>query len=162
MPGPGRYLLSLLIVLSLLFIDLPRIVFAETPPVYSAFEEDITPPAVISTYPTNNQNNIQLDATISAAFTESMDADTINNETILVMKGSNIINGTVCYNDTDKIATFTLSNDLEDNYLDYGASYTVIIYHWSCRSGWKPPAGQLLLELYHQRIKRYVKHRITL
>jgi hypothetical protein len=65
---------------------------------------ETTPPTVNSTNPANNATNIAIGSSITATFSEALDADTINTATFIVDGGSNNISGVVSYNGTT--ATF--------------------------------------------------------
>lgn len=58
---------------------------------------DTTAPAVGSTSPTNGATDVAISSTITATFSESMDASTINTTTFTVSDGSSNIGGTVSY-----------------------------------------------------------------
>ncbi len=71
---------------------------------------DTTPPAVSSTNPTNGATGV---AVITAAFSEAMDASTINTTTFMV-KGPGVtpVAGSIAYDGTSYVVTFTPSSSL--------------------------------------------------
>ncbi|MBE7445851.1 MAG: Ig-like domain-containing protein [Planctomycetia bacterium] len=71
---------------------------------------DPTPPTVTSTNPANNATKININSSITATFSESMDATTITTNTFILNNGSTNIDGTVSYSGTT--ATFTPSSPL--------------------------------------------------
>jgi len=62
-------------------------------------------PTVVSTDPSNNAKDVELNNVITVNFNEEMDASTINSSTITVKEGENAVEGTVDY--ADSKATFT-------------------------------------------------------
>lgn len=88
--------------------------------VWTFTTNNLAPPTVISTIPTNNAGNIDLNSNISATFAMPMDATTFSTSTFTVKQGTTAIPGVVSYNGTT--ATFN-----PDNNLSYGTSYTVTI-----------------------------------
>ncbi|HHT9111067.1 MAG TPA: Ig-like domain-containing protein, partial [Candidatus Brocadiaceae bacterium] len=80
---------------------------------------DITPPAIVSTNPLDGENNVAISTSVSATFSEAMDASTINDSTFTISNGAT---GTVGYDDTTKTATFTPSSNLS-----YFTTYTATI-----------------------------------
>jgi len=75
---------------------------------------DTTPPKVISTNPVNNSDNIAVDFTFSAIFSEEIDTSTITTSTFTLSDISkNYVNGTVTYG--SKMATFSPLRDLSPN-----------------------------------------------
>lgn len=93
---------------------------------------DITPPAVARTYPANGAINIRVDTVITAAFSEDMQAATINDSTFTV--GG--VSGTVSY--ANKVATFTPNSDLSFN----------TVYTATITTGVKDAAGNALPASY--------------
>ena len=80
---------------------------------------DITPPAIVLTNPLDVENNVAINTTIAATFSEAMDASTINDSTFTMSNGAT---GTVSYDDTTQTATFTPSSNLT-----YLTTYTATI-----------------------------------
>ena len=80
---------------------------------------DITPPTVSSTNPTNDATGVPVTSPISAIFSEAMDALTITTDTFTLSGG---VIGTVTYNVGTKTATLTPSSNLA-----YGTTYIVSI-----------------------------------
>ncbi len=93
---------------------------------------DTTPPAVTSTSPANGATGVAVNATISATFSEVMDASTITTATFTVSG----VAGTVAYSETT--ATFTPSGNLANN-----TTYTATI-----TTGAKDAAGNPLANNY--------------
>jgi methionine-rich copper-binding protein CopC len=75
---------------------------------------DITRPTVSSVSPFDTQTGVSGGATVTATFSEPMDPQTINTSTILlnVTNGGAAVQGTVSYNATTRIATFTPAGGL--------------------------------------------------
>ena len=67
-------------------------------------------PVVISTDPANNASNVPLNKIITASFSTTMDATSINNTTFLLKEGTNNITGVVSYAGTT--ASFTPTSPL--------------------------------------------------
>jgi YVTN family beta-propeller protein len=90
---------------------LPRIKVGATPYALGSFVAPFgkTVPTVISTIPADAATDVSLGKTIQAAFSDIMDAATINDSTFLMSGG---ITGTVTYNSISKIATFKPLKDL--------------------------------------------------
>jgi glutamine amidotransferase-like uncharacterized protein len=86
----------------------------------ATFTTTTTPPTVSSTNPANNATDVAVNTTITATFSETMDASTITTDTFLVNDGSHNIAGTVAYSGT--IANFTPTVNL-----DYYTTYTATI-----------------------------------
>lgn len=80
----------------------------EAPPVGGA--PDTTPPSVGSTNPANGATGV---AVITVTFSEAMDASTINTSTFIVTgPGGTAVPGSVAYDGTNYVATFTPSSSL--------------------------------------------------
>jgi hypothetical protein len=71
---------------------------------------DTTAPVLAATAPANAATNVPLDRTITATFSEAMDASTINTSTFTLMQGTTPVAGTVSY--ADGTATFTPADSL--------------------------------------------------
>jgi hypothetical protein len=97
---------------------------------------DTTPPTVTGTSPSSGATNVATSSLITVTFSESMDASTINLTTFTVKDNvtSTNIAGTVSYNTSTKIATFTPGAALTAN-----RSYTVTV-----TTGAKDVAGNAL------------------
>jgi hypothetical protein len=77
---------------------------------------DTTAPTVSSTSPTDLQTNVVINKTIAATFSKPMDALTITTASFkLTGPGSASVTGTVNYDATSMIATFTPSSNLAPN-----------------------------------------------
>lgn len=97
------------------------------------------PPLVTSTNPVNSSTDVAINNTVTATFSENMDASTINTDTFLVNDGTTNIAGTITYNGTtatltpttvlayDTVLTVTITTDAKD--LDGDALETD--YKWS-------------------------------
>ncbi|WP_158727860.1 MULTISPECIES: Ig-like domain-containing protein [unclassified Flavobacterium] len=70
-------------------------------------------PVVITTDPTNNQQNVALNKTITATFSIPMDPLTINNSTITVKQGTNTIAGAITF--SGSTVSFVPTNPLTVN-----------------------------------------------
>src|SRR5439155_1304697 len=71
---------------------------------------DTTAPILAATGPANADTNVPLNETITASFSEAMDASTINTTTFTLMQGTTPVAGTVSY--VDGTATFTPADTL--------------------------------------------------
>lgn len=101
---------------------------------------DTTPPAVTSTTPVDNDTGVLVNTTITATFSEEIDASTITTTTFsLNSETSGAISGSVTNNGNS--ATFTPLDNLSHN-----TTYTVIIK--SGNDGVKDLAGNALTEDY--------------
>lgn len=103
---------------------------------------DTTPPTVSSTAPANGDKQVPLNSVINATFSESMNPDTINANTFIVLtvntSGGANVPGTVSYTDSTKTATFTPITLLNTN-----TTYTVTI-----TTGVKDVAGNAMAATY--------------
>lgn len=98
---------------------------------------DTIPPTVISTSPSNNEQDVTVNRTINATFSEPMDTSTITSGTFLVEdNNNNSVSGTVSYSGTT--ATFTPSVILAK-----ATRYTVTI-----TTGVKDVAGNAMVSEY--------------
>ncbi len=70
---------------------------------------DTTPPTVLSTSPTDGATGVAITATVKVTFSEAMDATTINGTTfsLKITSSSAAVAGTVTYDATTHVATFT-------------------------------------------------------
>jgi len=70
-------------------------------------------PQVLGTSPSNGASGVSPSTTLTATFDQAMLASTINTATFIAREGaSNWINGTVTYDDTTHVATFTPASGL--------------------------------------------------
>ena len=77
---------------------------------------DATPPTVTSTNPANGATGVCINKTVNATFNKAMDPSTINTATFtLAGPGSTPVTGTVSYNVTSNVATFTPASNLATN-----------------------------------------------
>lgn len=81
---------------------------------------DTTPPSILSTTPHEGATNVARSTGISVAFSEAVDAATVNTSTIIVSGGGGIVSGSVSLTSDKKIAVFT-----PDSALSSGDSITV-------------------------------------
>jgi methionine-rich copper-binding protein CopC len=90
----------------------------------STFTVDTTPPTVVMS-PINGSTGVSVATTVTATFSEAMDATTINttNFKLVVTAGSVDVPGTVSYNPATRVATFTPSAPLLPN-TNYTATVT--------------------------------------
>jgi hypothetical protein len=80
-----------------------------------AHEPDTTPPAVLYTNPADSTTGVSVGTTVSAVFSEPIDASTIHGYTFLVNDGTSDISGTVTYGGGTDTATFTPTQELAFN-----------------------------------------------
>ncbi|MGA3168622.1 MAG: Ig-like domain-containing protein [Terriglobia bacterium] len=77
---------------------------------------DTTPPTVTSTNPANGATGVCINKTVNATFSKAMDPLTINTATFtLAGPASAAVTGTVSYNATSNVATFTPASNLAPN-----------------------------------------------
>jgi hypothetical protein len=76
--------------------------------------QDTTPPAVLSTTPANGATDIATNTSVTATFSESMDASSITSSFTL-SSAAGAVAGTVSYTAPSKIATFSPAADLSSN-----------------------------------------------
>ncbi|MBK9255045.1 MAG: Ig-like domain-containing protein [Saprospiraceae bacterium] len=93
-------------------------------------------PMVISTDPTNNEVNVDLNKKISATFSEPMNSSTLTNSSFVIRNGATIVNGIISY--TGSTVTFTPTD-----FLTTGTLYTATI-----TTAAKNPAGVSLTADY--------------
>lgn len=98
---------------------------------------DNTPPIVSSTTPANGATNVAISTTVTATFSEAMDATTISGTTFTLKTtvGATTVAGTVSYNAGTRTATFTPTSPLANN-----TSYTATI-----TTGVKDAAGNAMV-----------------
>jgi hypothetical protein len=82
---------------------------------------DVTPPAVLSSVPVSGAVSISASSKVTATFSETMDATTINSSTFTLKQGTASVAGTVSY--TGTTATFSPSVALAGNTV-YSATVT--------------------------------------
>lgn len=108
---------------------------------------DTTPPTVLSTSPSNNATGVAVNTSITATFSEAMNASTINTGTFTVRTDTTPISGMVTYSGTT--ATFIPSGNLNYN-TTYIATITTGVrdvagnsmaseYVWSFTTSSTPP-----------------------
>ena len=103
---------------------------------------DTTPPTVNVVSPANGATGVLISTSVSAVFSEAMDATTINTGTIeLRDPASNLVTATVAYNSSSHTATLTPSSSLA-----YNTIYTARVK--SGTSGVKDVAGNALATDY--------------
>ncbi len=84
--------------------------------------DDTTPPQVVSTDPLDDEACAPVNTIITAVFGEAMIAASMNESTFVLENDTNTVNGTVTYDPSTRIATFT-----PDNYLSLSELYTATI-----------------------------------
>lgn len=77
----------------------------------TAADGDLVPPTVMSTNPADKAQNVFLNASVNATFSEAMRSDTLNTSNFRVLG----VTGTVSYDTLTHIATFTPTSDLLPN-----------------------------------------------
>src|SRR5262249_37134385 len=108
--------------------------------VFSAGTADTTPPTVTSVTPTNGATGVAVGTTVTATFSEAMNASTISASTFVLRDPSNtVVPGTVSYNGVTNVATLTPS---QPGGLALTTTYTATITGGS--SGVKDVAGNAL------------------
>jgi hypothetical protein len=85
-----------------------------TPPTQTV---DTTLPTIVSFSPTNSQTGVPLNASITATFSEAMDASSINTTNCTLINADVTIPATVTYNDTSRTATLNPTSSLPVNTL---------------------------------------------
>ncbi|MES2205437.1 MAG: Ig-like domain-containing protein [Pseudomonadota bacterium] len=97
----------------------------------------VTPAPRFSTFtPTDGSTNVSINPVISAVSSRNLDASTVNNTNVTVSSGVGAVTGTVAYNSTTKIITFTPTAPLFNN-----TNYTVTL-----KTGIKDTLGTALAE----------------
>ncbi len=103
---------------------------------------DVTPPTVTSSTPVSGASGVSTTASVSAMFSETIDATTINGTTVQLRDaGSNLVASTVAYNAATQTATLTPSAPLANS-----SAYTATIK--SGAGGVKDIAGNALASDY--------------
>lgn len=74
---------------------------------------DTTPPTIQSKSPTNNEQNVSINTTLSVTFSEAMNPSSINSSTFVLSLNNNVINGSYSY--SNNTAVFTPSNNLNSS-----------------------------------------------
>ena len=106
-------------------------------------ENSGVPPTVVSTDPLTNANSIAINSKISTTFSVAMDSATITTANYTLMKGTDVVSGTIKY--TGTTATFTPAANLAPNAIYSGTittgvksktgSFMVSDYTWSFTTG---------------------------
>lgn len=81
---------------------------------------DLVDPAVVSSNPSENEEDVALNSSIEITFNKNMDATTINTTTFTLVEGTNAVVGTVAYSNKTAILT-PLSN------LKAGSTFTATL-----------------------------------
>ncbi|MCP4108986.1 MAG: Ig-like domain-containing protein, partial [Desulfobacteraceae bacterium] len=107
---------------------------------------DLTPPEVISTEPGNNTNDVAMDTTISATFSENIHPSSVSTDSFFVNDGIHYLQGTVTY--YNKVVTFTPAEKLTPDTLfiatvttdtrDFAGNHLETDYIWSFKTGVQP------------------------
>ncbi|MBF0225021.1 MAG: Ig-like domain-containing protein [Desulfobacterales bacterium] len=109
----------------------------ESPASYLVREyRDTVLPTISFTYPNNDANDVSIETTISATFSEPIDPLTINANTFIISDGVSNISGTIGYDNLT--AAFTPNSNLA-----YGTTYVATL-----KSGIKDTSGNPLLNDY--------------
>ncbi|MDO8679579.1 MAG: Ig-like domain-containing protein, partial [Acidobacteriota bacterium] len=97
---------------------------------------DDTPPTVTATVPANGATGVAPTSTVNITFSEAMDATTISatNITVRLTSSGTAVTGTVAYNTTTRVATFTPASPLAQS-----TGYSVTV-----STGVKDAAGNAL------------------
>ena len=90
---------------------------------------------VVSTYPSTNATDVEIDPVVTATFREDMDSSSIN-DTTFTLRNSPLVSGTVTYDKSTRIASFT-----PDSLLLYGTTYTATITTGAKNSSGTPLAS---------------------
>jgi len=83
---------------------------------------DTTPPTVASTSPVANATGVAISATVSATFSEALNASTITTTSFTLKVGTTSVSGSVAYNSGTYTATFTPGANLA-----YSTTYTATL-----------------------------------
>jgi S-layer protein (TIGR01567 family) len=83
---------------------------------------DSTPPTVENPDYGSHQNNFPVTSSVNAIFSEEMNSSTINSNSFYVKNSSEMINGSVTYDNSTRTATFSPIKNF-----DYNIQYTVTI-----------------------------------
>ena len=83
--------------------------------------EEITPPSIVSTYPSHGASNISITTDIRAYFDKSLNETTVNSNTFLLSVGGRSVDGSVIY--TDSVVIFDPTVSLEEDQI-YKATIT--------------------------------------
>ena len=89
---------------------------------------DTTAPTVASVYPANGTTGVVVSTTVSATFSEAMASATLDTTTFTLetTSGSTAVSGTVSYDSTSDVATFTPDSVLSNN-TQYTATVTTSV-----------------------------------
>ncbi len=104
--------------------------------IFTTLPNTVTPPAVISTDPANNEIGVPLNKTVTAIFNMPMDPLTVNATTFTIKQGATPVTGTVSYSGTT--ASFMPTSNFSS-----GLTYTATI-----TTGAKNVAGTALANNY--------------
>lgn len=102
---------------------------------------DVTKPTVTSVSPLNAATGVNITSTVSAIFSEAMNASSITTTNVELRKGTTLVTATVAYNATTKTVTLTPSSALA-----YATVYTATVKGGS--TGVKDLAGNTMLANY--------------
>jgi len=98
---------------------------------------DTTPPSVTGRTPAPGATAVAIGTTVAATFSEQLDPATVNSGTVTLSSAGGTVSGSVAYNSTNRIATFTPSAALAN-----GTTYTATVRGGS--TGVKDLAGNAL------------------
>jgi hypothetical protein len=110
------------------------------------FPPTVSGPSIVTVSPANGATSVLVGTSVTATFSESMQASSINNSTFQLStvqggEGSIFATGAVSYNNTTQTATLTPSAPLA-----YSTTYTAVVQGGS--QGVQDPNGNLLLSDY--------------
>jgi hypothetical protein len=91
-----------------------------------AFTVDATAPTVVSRYPASGVTGVLVTTTVTATFSEAMNASTITTSSFTLKIGTTPVSGSVSYNAGTYTATFTPSANLTDDTI-YTASISTVV-----------------------------------
>ena len=91
--------------------------------VWSFTTAEYTQPTIISTNHASGATGVAVNGTITATFSEEMDASTVTPDTFFISDGNHTIEGTISYSQSDKTVTFTPISSLS-SFTTYTATIT--------------------------------------
>ena len=109
------------------------VVFSTTAP------QDTTPPTVTGRTPGSGATNVSIATTVTATFSEAVDAATVNSNTFTLRNAAGPVQGNVGYNASTRVATLTPSASLAPS-----TTYTATVQGGATDPRVKDPAGNAL------------------
>jgi hypothetical protein len=104
---------------------------------------DTNPPSVVSAFPTNGSSAVSINTTVAAIFNESLDAATVNNNTVELRAGATLISTNISYNTASQQIVITPASALS-----YNTVYTVTLKGGTGYQRIKDLAGNALANDY--------------